>query len=74
MMELDPNAMTAVFDFSERTVSTSCRQAKVTLIGVNGLGSPLAQHLALLGVGSVTLVDDEELDETNRNRFIGARH
>lgn len=50
------------------------RQTKVTLIGVGGLGSPLAQHLALLGVGSVTLVDDEELDETNRNRFIGARH
>ena len=50
------------------------RQAAVTLIGVSGLGSPLAQHLALLGVGSVTLVDDEELDETNRNRFIGARH
>ena len=50
------------------------QRTKVSLIGVGGLGSPLAQHLALLGVGSVTLVDDEELDETNRNRFIGARH
>ena len=50
------------------------RQTKVTLIGAGGLGSPFAQHLALLGVGHVTLADDEELDETNRNRFIGARH
>lgn len=50
------------------------RQTKVTIVGVGGLGSPISQHLALLGVGHVTLVDDEELDETNRNRFIGARH
>jgi molybdopterin/thiamine biosynthesis adenylyltransferase len=50
------------------------RQTKVAVIGVGGLGSPLVQHLALLGVGEVTLVDDEELDESNRNRFIGARH
>ena len=46
---------------------------KVTVIGVSGLGSPVAQHLALLGTGSVTLIDHEELDETNRNRFVGAR-
>ena len=50
------------------------RETRVGLIGIGGLGSPMAQHLALLGVGSITLVDDEELDETNRNRFIGARH
>lgn len=50
------------------------RATKVVIAGVGGLGSPLAQHLALLGVGQVTLVDDEELDETNRNRFVGARH
>ena len=34
------------------------QQTRVTLIGVGGLGSPMAQHLALLGVGSVTLVVD----------------
>jgi len=45
----------------------------VVVIGTGGLGSPLVQHLALLGVKRVTSVDDEELDETNRNRFIGAR-
>ena len=50
------------------------RATKVVIAGVGGLGSSLAQHMALLGAGQVALVDDEELDETNRNRFIGARH
>lgn len=50
------------------------RQTEVAVMGVGGLGSPLVQHVALLGVGKVTLVDDEELDETNRNRFVGAKH
>ncbi len=30
--------------------------------------------MALLGVGHLTLIDSEELDETNLNRYIGARH
>lgn len=50
------------------------RRTKTAIIGVGGLGSALAQHLALLGVEQIALVDDEELDDTNRNRFIGARH
>lgn len=50
------------------------RRTKVALMGVGGLGSPLAQHMALLGVGQASLADDEDLDETNRNRFVGARH
>jgi molybdopterin/thiamine biosynthesis adenylyltransferase len=48
-------------------------QTRVALAGVGGLGSALAQHLALLGVGEVALIEPEELDETNRNRFIGAK-
>lgn len=50
------------------------RSTSVAVIGAGGLGSPLIQHLALLGVKRVTSVDDDELDETNRNRFVGARH
>ncbi|MGO4684535.1 HesA/MoeB/ThiF family protein [Hyphomicrobium sp. 2TAF46] len=50
------------------------RQAKVTIAGAGGLGSPVAQHLALLGVGEAGLIDDEDLSESNRNRFVGARH
>lgn len=47
---------------------------RVVIAGAGGLGSPSAQHLALLGVGKIALIDDDELDETNRNRFVGARH
>ena len=46
----------------------------VAVAGVGGLGSYVAQHLALLGVGRIVLIDDDELDDTNRNQFIGARH
>ena len=45
----------------------------VTIVGVGGVGSAVAQHAALLGVHRITSIDPEELDETNRNRFIGAR-
>jgi molybdopterin/thiamine biosynthesis adenylyltransferase len=37
------------------------RRTKTLIAGIGGLGSPLAQHLTLLGVGQVTLIDDEEL-------------
>jgi molybdopterin/thiamine biosynthesis adenylyltransferase len=47
-------------------------QTRVALAGVGGLGSAIAQHLALLGVGEIALIEPEELDDTNRNRFIGA--
>ncbi len=48
------------------------RATSAVIVGVGGLGSPLAQHLALLGVGKVSAIDFDELDESNRNRFIGA--
>lgn len=50
------------------------RETSVALVGVGGLGSPVAQHLALLGVGQVTLIDYKELNQASRNRFVGARH
>ncbi|TAJ39007.1 MAG: ThiF family adenylyltransferase [Reyranella sp.] len=50
------------------------RSTAVVVAGTGGLGSPLIQHLALLGVKRITSIDDEELDDTNRNRFVGARH
>ncbi|OHB32997.1 MAG: hypothetical protein A2X79_00770 [Desulfuromonadaceae bacterium GWB2_53_15] len=49
------------------------RETVVTLIGAGGLGSAICQHLALLGVGKIFVIEDESLDNTNRNRFIGAR-
>jgi molybdopterin/thiamine biosynthesis adenylyltransferase len=50
------------------------RDTSVVVVGTGGLGSPLIQHLALLGVRRVTAADSDQLDETNRNRFVGAKH
>ena len=49
------------------------RDTTAVIVGVSGLGSPLAQQLGLLGVGRIVLIDPEELENTNRNRFVGAR-
>lgn len=43
------------------------------IVGGGGLGSALAQHLALMGVGHIMIAEFDLLDTTNRNRFIGAR-
>lgn len=47
---------------------------RVAVVGIGGLGSHVVQQLSLLGVGHLALIDSEELDETNLNRLIGARH
>ena len=48
--------------------------ASVAVVGIGGLGTHVVQQLALLGVGRLVLIDDEEIDETNRNRYVGVRH
>ena len=51
----------------------SLRRTRTAVVGVGGLGSALVQHLALLGVGRVALIEPDVLDETSRNRLVGAR-
>lgn len=50
------------------------RQAHVAIVGIGGLGTHVVQQLALLGVGHLSLIDHEDLDQTNLNRYVGARH
>lgn len=47
---------------------------RVAVVGVGGLGTPVVQQLALLGIGQLSLIDSEELAETDRNRYVGAWH
>jgi molybdopterin/thiamine biosynthesis adenylyltransferase/rhodanese-related sulfurtransferase len=44
--------------------------AKVLLLGAGGLGSPVAVYLAAAGVGTLGIVDDDEVDLTNLQRQI----
>jgi sulfur-carrier protein adenylyltransferase/sulfurtransferase len=44
--------------------------AKVLLIGAGGLGSPAALYLAAAGVGTLGIVDDDLVDESNLQRQV----
>jgi molybdopterin/thiamine biosynthesis adenylyltransferase len=44
--------------------------ARALIIGAGGLGSPAALYLAAAGIGTITLVDDDQVDLTNLQRQI----
>ena len=44
--------------------------AKVLMVGAGGLGSPITIYLTLAGVGTVGLVDFDDVDVTNLQRLI----
>lgn len=44
--------------------------SKVAIVGVGGLGSPVAMYLAAAGVGTLGLIDDDTVDATNLQRQV----
>lgn len=49
------------------------QDAHVAVAGAGGLGSLFIQSLAHLGIGELTVVDPDIVEETNRSRIVGAR-
>ena len=46
------------------------KSAKVLLVGIGGLGSPVSLYLAAAGVGTIGMVDYDKVDESNLQRQV----
>jgi molybdopterin-synthase adenylyltransferase len=46
------------------------KKAHIFIAGAGGLGSPVSLYLAVAGVGTITIVDRDVVDQTNLNRQI----
>lgn len=50
------------------------KELHVGIVGLGGIGSPIAEQLCRLGVGNITLVDGDTLDSSNVNRVYGSTY
>ena len=46
------------------------KEAHIFIAGAGGLGSPIALYLAVAGIGTITIVDMDTVDQSNLNRQI----
>lgn len=63
---------TSRISFLGRAGLRTLRESAVSIVGVGGGGSHVAQQLAHLAVGCLYLIDDDSLEASNVNRVVGA--
>ena len=48
------------------------RSSKVAVVGLGGVGSLVVEYLARLGVGTILIIDPDQIEDTNLSRVVGA--
>ncbi len=68
-----------VQEFERRTAqafgsgtTTLLKKLRITVVGCSGTGSPVIEQLVRLGVGQLTLVDPDRIEEKNLNRIVNS--
>lgn len=54
------------------TMRLMTRNQKITIVGVGGLGSVIAENLVHLGFQQINLIDNDVIELSNLNRIVGA--
>ena len=69
-VELDRNARHIVLREIGGPGQKRLKQARVLVVGAGGLGSPALQYLAAAGVGTIGVIDDDVVENSNLQRQV----
>ena len=52
----------------DETIINKLKDAKVSVIGLGGIGCPLSQYLISSGIKNLTIIDGDKIEKSNLNR------